>query len=366
MYPGKLSKKLWQIGNMVKDLNKFNDWVKVWSGRWSLHFDSHIGDDWTRNLKVSGKPVFLHAIYFYSKGITDCWVRQKEKDFLGQRLCAKTRKDKKFVSKLCKSFIALADEVTAFLNRHNPKKLTNDNVIKFWELISRYYLPHLSVKYMVDYLSPVELKKYLPQLERARLYAEQIFRNSEDFLEKYFVHISSKEGYPKNILLASTANEFKRYLISGNLPSKKILRDRFNKSALIVKQSKQELFVGKRVSIVNNIVSSHVFKGSLSGQSAFRGMVRGTVKIIHNPTAESAKFKKGNVLITGMTRPEFLPLMKKASAFVTDAGGILSHAAITARELKKPCIIGTKIASKVFNDGDRVEVDAHKGIVRKL
>ena len=350
----------------IEDFSKYNDWVKVWSGRWSLHFDSHIGDDWTKNLKVSGKSVFQHAIYFYNKGITDCWVRQKEKDFLGKRLCAKARSDKKFISRLCLGFVELADEVTNFLHTHKPKALTKKDIEEYWELIRRYYLPHLSVKYMVDYLSPVELMKFLPQLERARLYAEQIFRNSEDFMEKYLMYVSSKENYPKSILLAITASEFKSYLRNGNLPSKKILEDRFNRSSLIDKSAKQLLFVGISVFAVNSIVSSHVFNGSLSGQSAFRGKVSGTVRIVHNLTDQNSKFKKGDVLITGMTRPEFLPLMKKASAFVTDAGGILSHAAITARELKKPCIIGTKIASRVFKNGDKVEVDANKGIVRKI
>jgi pyruvate,water dikinase len=67
-----------------------------------------------------------------------------------------------------------------------------------------------------------------------------------------------------------------------------------------------------------------------------------------------------------MTRPDYLPAMQKASAFVTDEGGITCHAAIIAREMKKPCIIGTKIASKIIKDGDMVEVDADKGVVRIL
>jgi len=58
--------------------------------------------------------------------------------------------------------------------------------------------------------------------------------------------------------------------------------------------------------------------------------------------------------------------MKKAKAIITDEGGVTCHAAITARELKIPCIIGTKIATKVLKDGDRVEVDAEKGLVRKV
>jgi len=67
-----------------------------------------------------------------------------------------------------------------------------------------------------------------------------------------------------------------------------------------------------------------------------------------------------------MTHPEFLPMMRKAVAFVTDEGGITCHAAIVAREMKRPCIIGTKNATKVLKDGDMVEVDAEKGIVKIL
>jgi pyruvate, water dikinase len=72
----------------------------------------------------------------------------------------------------------------------------------------------------------------------------------------------------------------------------------------------------------------------------------------------------GDVLVTGMTRPEFVPLMKLASAIVTDEGGITCHAAIVSRELGKPCVIGTKNATKVLRDGMLIEVDAEKGIVR--
>jgi len=57
--------------------------------------------------------------------------------------------------------------------------------------------------------------------------------------------------------------------------------------------------------------------------------------------------------------------MEKAAAFVTDEGGVLCHAAIVAREMKKPCVIGTKIATRIFKDGDIVEVDAYTGKVTK-
>lgn len=67
-----------------------------------------------------------------------------------------------------------------------------------------------------------------------------------------------------------------------------------------------------------------------------------------------------------MTTPDFVPAMKKAAAVITDEGGITCHAAIMSRELGIPCVIGTKIATKVLRDGDLVEVDAEKGVVRIL
>jgi len=103
----------------------------------------------------------------------------------------------------------------------------------------------------------------------------------------------------------------------------------------------------------------------LQGMVACKGKATGTVKVILK-ASEQAKIKDGDVLVTSMTTPDFLPAMKRAAAFVTDEGGITCHAAIVSRELNKPCIIGTKVATKVFKDGDMVEVDAEKGVVRKV
>lgn len=103
----------------------------------------------------------------------------------------------------------------------------------------------------------------------------------------------------------------------------------------------------------------------IRGVIASRGKATGRVRILldfNDPRA--ASFEAGDILVTSMTRPEFLPLMKLAAAFVTNEGGITSHAAIVAREMKKPCIIGTKIATQVLKDGDMVEVDAEVGVVR--
>ncbi|MFH1246945.1 MAG: PEP-utilizing enzyme [Candidatus Micrarchaeota archaeon] len=103
----------------------------------------------------------------------------------------------------------------------------------------------------------------------------------------------------------------------------------------------------------------------VKGNIAQKGVVNGIVKIVKT-VADLEKVQKGDVLVTQMTFPSFIAAMHRASAFVTDEGGITCHAAIVARELKKPCIIGTKNATTMLKDGDFVEVNADKGTVKKL
>ncbi|MBI5466221.1 MAG: hypothetical protein HY974_02955 [Candidatus Kerfeldbacteria bacterium] len=101
------------------------------------------------------------------------------------------------------------------------------------------------------------------------------------------------------------------------------------------------------------------------GTIAYPGKLRGIVKVVKYVN-ELDKVKTGDILVTQMTFPSFVIAMKRAAAFVTDEGGITCHASIMAREMKKPCIIGTKVATKVLKDGDLVEVDAKRGEVRLL
>lgn len=99
------------------------------------------------------------------------------------------------------------------------------------------------------------------------------------------------------------------------------------------------------------------------GKAAFVGpVVRGPAHVAMNARDLEA-FPEGAVLVAPMTMPDYLPAMKRAAAIVTDEGGLTCHAAIVARELGKPTLVGTKCATKVFKTGDVVEVDTERGIV---
>ncbi|MBI3032718.1 hypothetical protein HYY69_04545 [Candidatus Woesearchaeota archaeon] len=101
----------------------------------------------------------------------------------------------------------------------------------------------------------------------------------------------------------------------------------------------------------------------LHGLSASTGKAIGKVRICKTKE-DIALFEQGEILVASMTRPEFIPAMKKAAAIVTDEGGITCHAAIISRELNIPCVIGTKIATKILKNGMMVEVRANHGLVK--
>jgi rifampicin phosphotransferase len=108
----------------------------------------------------------------------------------------------------------------------------------------------------------------------------------------------------------------------------------------------------------------------LKGVVANKGKVKGKVKIINVEDLKQleldvSNFKEGEILVTTMTSPAMMVLAKKASAIITNEGGICSHAAIISRELNIPCIVGTHDATRVLKTGDFIEVDAKLGVVRK-
>ncbi len=108
-----------------------------------------------------------------------------------------------------------------------------------------------------------------------------------------------------------------------------------------------------------------VEQGILRGQTACKGFVRGRARVVLTNDADTVSiFDEGDILVSINSTPALMPLILKAGAIVTDEGGVACHAAIISRELKKPCVIGTKIATQVIKDGDIIEVDADAGVVR--
>lgn len=155
-------------------------------------------------------------------------------------------------------------------------------------------------------------------------------------------------------------------LVKNELPSKEILQMRQGKYVFVLDDGDISCLIGEKAEEIRRYFQEEVSVSALvTGSVACKGIVRGVARIINNKN-DFARVEVGDVIVTSMTTPDMIPIMKKAVAFVTDEGGVTCHAAIISRELKKPCIIGTKNATQVLHDGDMLEVDADKGVVRIL
>lgn len=177
--------------------------------------------------------------------------------------------------------------------------------------------------------------------------------------------LGKKYGLSYFDIISFTHYELLDFIKSGNIP--KNLKKRKKKFGITFIDGKYSILLGKKLKQAlsqlqpKEKIKINEFKGTI----AYTGKAVGEVKVLQSPK-DISKVKAGDIIVANETTPDYILAMRKAGAFVTNQGGITSHAAIIARELKKPCIIGTKIATKVLKDGDLVEVDANKGVVRIL
>jgi pyruvate,water dikinase len=125
----------------------------------------------------------------------------------------------------------------------------------------------------------------------------------------------------------------------------------------------EAVIIKEILAIPHGALRHEIFQGSVACKGG-SDVIRGKVRIILNP--KGATIADDEILVTSMTRPEFVSLMRKAKAVITDEGGITSHAAIVSREMNKPCVIGTKFATKLLKDGDTVEMKMNHGAIRIL
>jgi phosphohistidine swiveling domain-containing protein len=145
------------------------------------------------------------------------------------------------------------------------------------------------------------------------------------------------------------------------------LNERYSACAVLLDKGKMKVYSGKKALDLKSLFIQEKINTKntkvIKGVSAYPGKVKGRVKIV-NSILDIDEFKESDILVSFSTNPSLISAMNKAAAIITNTGGITCHAAIVSRELKTPCIIGTKIATKVLKDGDLVEVDANKGEVR--
>ncbi|MBR9706474.1 hypothetical protein GOV14_05540 [Candidatus Pacearchaeota archaeon] len=234
--------------------------------------------------------------------------------------------------------------------------------LSFYNCINRYLATNLNS----DRLTPELIKK----ISKKRDLLAKIYPDLEIYQKDIMIDIGKKEGFDGELLRYLTRNEA-RLLVGNNINVLEILDDlKLRKKqylyVIIEEGSYEKVFtdpelIQKMRKEFIDIDSKDI--DEIEGQPVFKGKISGKVYNMKHHTRKE-EVPRDSILVTSMTQPKDLPMIKKCIAVITDEGGILCHAAVTARELQKPCIIGTKIATRALKDGDLVEVDADKGVVR--
>ncbi len=245
------------------------------------------------------------------------------------------------------------------------KRLEEKTASLFWEALPKERKA-LMEKYGLDQKTRERLE-CIVDMAILRDYRKKFIQQANYFVIEFFHAIAKKLGIPVEYSdFVVPFSEYKQFLNKEpNLLKELELRTK-NGVWIISYSDRGPDIETRHAKELLELVEGQLQGGNLVyGSIANLGKAVGKAKIVLRQ-ADFGKFEEGDILITGMTRPEFVPLMKRAAAIVTDEGGITSHAAILARELGKPCLIGTQTATKAFKDGDLLEVNANHGLVRKL
>ncbi|MBI4262340.1 hypothetical protein HY624_02335 [Candidatus Uhrbacteria bacterium] len=183
-----------------------------------------------------------------------------------------------------------------------------------------------------------------------------------------FKDIARAHGLSYHQFLQLSPTEMIAFFERGSLPvAIDILNERIKHHLVINHQEYgQMILAGADVQPCEQyVVKTPPALTELKGTPVWKGHVTGMVRCIIAPSDVGA-MQDGEILVCPMSDPDYMPAIRKAVAIVADQGGLLCHAAIVARELQIPCIVGTEYATKIFKDGDLVEVDAKNGIVKKI
>jgi len=216
-----------------------------------------------------------------------------------------------------------------------------------------------------------ELKRkieVLPEYVYLRTYRLDIFTLSAYYARGFLLEIASRLGLDYDELIHLAFWEIRDALLGKSKVPKNLIKKRMKRYAAILLDGKFRIIIDKDEldSLQERKKKRKVVDVlEIKGNVACKGNAKGPVKVVMHPT-QITKVEKGDVLVAPMTSPDFVVGMLKAVAIVTDHGGITCHAAIVSRELNIPCVIATGNATQVLKDGEIVEVDAKKGIIKRV
>ena len=221
-------------------------------------------------------------------------------------------------------------------------------------------------------LKPAKELKYLLAFLKnnvyLRDYRDKIRQQLNMELKKAYLEIGLRLHLSLYQTTLLTNAEIISHLRAGKIFNQNKIREREKSFLLIQNNAQAKIWSGKAAKnkAKKELKTAQVNQDqTIKGTTGSNGYAVGKARIIHT-NKDLHKIRPGDIMVTTMTRQDFVTAIRLVKALVTDEGSVTAHAAIIARELRIPCVVAAKNATQIFKDGDRVEVDANKGTVKKL
>ncbi|MFH0862467.1 MAG: PEP-utilizing enzyme [Candidatus Altiarchaeota archaeon] len=297
----------------------------------------------SRGKRVTDRALMKHAMRYPEK-YANAWSRDEITGFLRSRM-EQTSPE------------SLSEEITAI-------KKFKTVVRKKQDRIYSEFKDEPTLKYYCEMLQDLGLSRF--DLKEA-------WGGAETMMLDFLTFLAKRIGLDMaSFMAAYNFTDLINFFEKGKRLTGKEIKDRTEYSILHYKGGRLRYLCGQEArDHYRQFHTSPTDVTELRGMTANPGKVIGPVRIVRVDNlarlAQDMKaFKPGEILVTTMTSPLIIPIAVKAAAIVTNQGGICSHAAVISREFDIPCIVGTHDATRVFKDGDLVEVDAERGIVSKI
>ncbi len=318
---------------------------------------------------------FTEQLYWFKNDSGVCYRSKKEMEAVDRHLLELVRsKDTRVFEWAAKGneYNAEADHVLSSFSSSSLHPQRIAELSELWEMVMLYsaIIPYRilsAINYALeqgesksDFLEILEIYEALRGTTKYPQLIDVVF-------SEVWKHIAESVGAnDTSVYSCLFIEELNEWTKNNALPSEEILVSR-KKGSLFWLSAAGENVIDTKEETANILSSLHTSEelSEVRGKCAYEGFVCGRVCII-NDIKDGENFQEGDVVVSINTSPSLMPFLIKCSAIVTDEGGIMCHAAIVSRELKKPCIIGTKQATKVFKNGDYIEVDASSGIAQKI
>lgn len=316
-----------------------------------------------------------YFLFKFTKGNWTTFKSAKEFIELYKHIAGIMKADGQRLFKLAEKGAEYNMIASEYIHNHltNPTEVCLDNFEKEYQLYCNILLYGVTIPWdvigAIESMSEDERQKYQDLLNAFEpLRAVSLYPDFErEVLQKYRVLLSGKYSIDVSLLSLLTPQELKNVLRGELFIDIELLKKRYEYTVFWYNPKNGEVeftydrAIESQIPILQEekIEDQHVLKGTI----AYKGMVIGKVRVLYEQE-DCKNFQEGEIIVSPSTNPSLMPAIQKCSGIITDEGGMTSHAAIIAREFKKPSVIGTKIATKVLKDGDLVEVDANTGIVR--